>query len=136
MSKNLIVTANVFFRRGSNRQKKATRGKRPTAAPTGSVARISRLMALAIQMQGMVDSQQVCDYAQLAQIAYGSRATLSQITSLNNLAPDIQEEILSLPLANGGRDAVREKMLRPIAAVLDWNEQRRLWKELKEKVNA
>jgi hypothetical protein len=29
-----------------------------------------------------------------------------------------------------GRDPIRERHLRPIAAVLDWRKQRRMWKQL------
>jgi hypothetical protein len=50
--------------------------------------------------------------------------------SLLCLAPNIQESILFLPLTQQGRDAIRERNDRPIAAILDWRKQRRLWKEL------
>jgi len=135
VNKNLIVTANFHFRRGSNRQKKVCRGKRPTSTPTGSVQRVSRLMSLAIQMQELVDTQQVSDYAELARLAHVSRARMTQVMNLNLLASSIQEEILHLPLSNGGRDPVREHMVRPITAIMDWSEQRKIWKELKERVN-
>jgi len=51
--------------------------------------------------------------------------------NFNHLAPDIQEELLFMPLSNGGRDPIRERMLRPIAAIADWPKQRRMWEELK-----
>lgn len=47
------------------------------------------------------------------------------------LAPDIQRAILFLPLTQRGRDTIRELMVWPIAAILDWRKQRRLWKGLK-----
>jgi hypothetical protein len=40
--------------------------------------------------------------------------------NLLNLAPDIQEAILTLGTTEKGRDLVTEKQLRPIAALLDW----------------
>ena len=50
---------------------------------------------------------------------------------LLSLAPDIQEEILNLPRFRGGRDPIREKMARPIAAVPDWREQPAMWGQVK-----
>jgi len=88
-------------------------------------------MALAIHMQELVDRGEVVDYADLARLAHVTRARITQIMNLNHLAPDIQEELLALPLINGGRDLIRERMLRPIAAIMDWPKQRRMWEELK-----
>ena len=56
---------------------------------------------------------------------------MTQIMNLLHLAPDIQEEILFLPRTRGGRDPIREKMVRPIAAVPDWRKQRGMWRGLK-----
>ncbi len=36
----------------------------------------------------------------------------------------VQDAILFLPLTTSGRDPVREKHVRPIAAKLDWKRQR------------
>ena len=48
------------------------------------------------------------------------RARLTQIMNLLNLAPDIQEAILFLPVVTDGDDPVHERQLRPILRVLDW----------------
>jgi hypothetical protein len=48
--------------------------------------------------------------------------------SLLNLAPDIQEQVLFLPLIERGRDTVILRDLLPIAATADWTRQRRLWR--------
>ena len=50
--------------------------------------------------------------------------------NLLNLAPDIQEQVLFLPLVTSGRDRIRESDVRPIAAVCDWEVQRRMWQQL------
>jgi hypothetical protein len=47
-------------------------------------------MALAIKFQGMVDRGEVRDYADLARLGYVTRARVTQIMNLVNLAPDIQ----------------------------------------------
>jgi len=50
--------------------------------------------------------------------------------NLLNLAPDIQEAILFLPRTVKGRDQIREKEVRPIAAVAHWSRQRKIWDRL------
>ena len=49
------------------------------------------------------------------------------------LATDIQEQILFLPQTQRGRDAIRLWQLQPLALALDWNKQRRLWRDLQRK---
>ena len=83
-------------------------------------------MALAIKFQGMVDSGEVRDYAEIARLGYVTRARLTQIMNLLLLAPDIQEHLLALPSAA----ALSETHLRDIAAIIDWFEQRRLFESL------
>ena len=51
---------------------------------------------------------------------------MTQIMKLLDLAPDIQEQILFLPLSKG----LNERNLRPIASRIDWNEQRRMWQKI------
>ncbi|RLJ02122.1 MAG: hypothetical protein DRP08_04835, partial [Candidatus Aenigmatarchaeota archaeon] len=65
-----------------------------------------------------------------ARLGHVSRARVTQIMNLLLLAPDIQEEILFLPRTLTGRDPIRERMIRPIAAVPDWRKQRKMWKQL------
>ncbi|MCA9307522.1 MAG: hypothetical protein KDA16_13400, partial [Phycisphaerales bacterium] len=60
------------------------------------------------------------------------RARATQIMNLRLLAPDIQEEILYLPLTMSGRDALTEKRVRPIAVTPDWRVQRAMWRELRD----
>lgn len=51
--------------------------------------------------------------AGLARLGHVTRARVTQIMNLLNLAPDIQEEILFLPRTLKGRDPIRERHLRP-----------------------
>jgi hypothetical protein len=87
-------------------------------------------MALAIRFEGLVRSRAVKDYAEVARLGHVSRARISQITNLLNLAPDLQEALLFLPRTEHGRDAIHLGRLQPIATALDWRKQRRLWGEL------
>jgi hypothetical protein len=133
MTRGLTITKQVHFRHGRARKKVLKEGEAPKAQPLGSVPRISRLMALAIHMQELVDAGEVADYADLARLAHVSRARITQIMNLLHLAPDIQEELLFLPPTDGGRAPIREHMIRPLAAIPDWRKQRRLWKDLSKR---
>ena len=93
------------------------------------IPRITRLMALAIKFQDMVDRGEVRDYADLARLGYVSRARITQIMNLLNLAPDIQQEILSQPgLANRSNHAA-ESRLRGLMSMVMWADQRCAWAE-------
>ena len=75
---------------------------RPMAKRPGrSIPRIARLMALAIRFEGLLRDQTIRDYAELARLGRVSRARMTQIMKLLDLAPDIQEQILFLPLVQG-----------------------------------
>lgn len=130
MTKGLTVTKQVHFRRGRRGRKALAQGAVEERPVPGSVPRVSRLMALAIHMEDLIRRGEVADYAELARLAHVTRARITQIMSLLHLAPDIQEAILELPRTRGGRDPIREKMVRAIAAVPDWRRQRTLWTAL------
>jgi len=121
----------VHFRRGPRGSKALAEGVPVRLPDLGSVPRVTRLMALAIHMEDLVRQGEVADYAELARLAHVTRARMTQIMSLLHLAPDIQEEILNLPRWKGDRAPIREKMVRPIAAVADWGRQRGMWGKVK-----
>ena len=93
-------------------------------AAAAPIPRITRLMALAIKFQTMVDRREVRDYADLARLGYVSRARLTQVMNLLLLAPDIQE-LLLLPDARTAK--IHETYLRAVVNSEDWAEQRQLW---------
>ena len=90
--------------------------------------RITRLMALAIKFQDMVDRGEVRDYADLARLGYVTRARITQIMNLLNLAPDIQEQLL-LPASSLANLA--ERHLRSMASEVSWQHQRGLWQKIR-----
>ena len=92
-------------------------------------------MALAIHCDELIESGAIADQSELARFGQITTARSTQIMSLLALAPDIQEDILFLPLTQMGRDAIKEHKVRSIAATLDWRKQRRLWADLRELVN-
>jgi len=78
-----------------------------------------------------VRSSEVRDFAEIARLGHVTRARVTQIMNLLNLAPDIQEELLFLPPVASGNDPFTEQALRPVCARLDWTAQRALWRALK-----
>jgi hypothetical protein len=83
-------------------------------------------MALAIRFEGLLRDETIRDYAELARLGRVTRARMTQIMKLLDLAPDIQEQILFLPLING----LNERNLRPIADRTDWDDQRCLFQKI------
>ena len=96
------------------------------------IPRISRLLALAIKFQEMIDRGEVRDYADLARLGYVTRARITQIMNLLNLAPDIQEEVLHLA-APVEKRAVAERQIRSITKIVPWTTQRKAWKDSRGK---
>lgn len=85
-------------------------------------------MALAIRFDSLVREGAVSTQAELAALGHVTRARVTQIMNLLHLAPDLQEAVLHMPLVRTGRDPITEHDLRPIAAEVDWEAQRRLWR--------
>jgi hypothetical protein len=106
---------------------KPRRDTRTAKAAAPRIARIARLMALAIKFQDLVDRGEVRDYADLARLGYVSRARLTQIMNLLLLAPDIQEEILGLNSLGDEKTTIVERHVRSLAKVVAWDQQRREW---------
>lgn len=132
----ITTLSTVHFGRAPRGRKELRRGEAPPASPPpvfGRLPRVARLMALAIRMQRLIDSGDVRDYAELARLGHVTRARMTQIMNLLNLAPDIQEEILFLPPVELGRDPIRELQLRPITLVPDWRKQRAMWQQLRSR---
>src|ERR1700680_2853932 len=104
------VDVEILIRpKGRGKPRQDARVAHAAAAPR--IPRITRLMALAIKFQDMVDRGEVCDYADLARLGYVTRARLTQIMNLLHLAPDIQEQLL---FAVGTPTILRERELRPV----------------------
>ena len=108
-------------------------GEQAPDVEPGNIPRVARLMALAIHFEGLLHRGDVPDYATLARLGHVTRARMSQIMGLLHLAPDIQEEILFLPRTVHGRDPVTKHDLRPVACLLDWEQQRTAWRRLHQR---
>jgi len=105
---------------------------KPTPWPAvPRVPRVARLMALAIKFQAMVDAGQMQDYADIARLGYVTRARLTQIMNLILLAPDIQEDLLSMHVLVKAERPVAERQIRSITRMVLWERQRVAWARLR-----
>ena len=112
----------AFGSYGIEKSRKAPDG----AAARGSIPRVARLMALAIRLEGLVREGTIQDYAEAARIGRVTRARMTQIIKLLDLAPDIQESILFLPPL----PHLNERNLRPVVAEVAWDDQRRRFQRI------
>ena len=130
-----MIERHINFERGTRGRKQLKqKPDRNDPPPSARVPRVSSLMALAIHLDEQLRRGELRDYAQIARLGQVSRARVTQIMSLLNLAPDIQEAILSIQPVERGRDPIRELILRPIAAEPDWSRQGRMWSRLRRDV--
>ena len=127
---SITIQSKVHFRRGRRSKKELCHGAEKSPATAGAIPRVARLMALAIRFDQLIRDGVVADQAELARLGHVTRARMTQLMNLLNLAPDIQEAILFLPPVENGRDPITERDLRSIAAIPDWRKQRRPWNSL------
>lgn len=120
----------LHFNTDSRGRKRIDREAKPKASvPVGRIPRISKLMALAIHFQQLLDDGVVEDQSDLAKLSHVTQPRITQIMNLLLLAPEIQEEILHLPKVVEGKDPIHEKLLRPIAAEVCFRKQFELWQK-------
>jgi hypothetical protein len=131
MSTSLSIECDLHVYRGRGNCKELRHGPAPEAPPPGRVPRVARYLALAHRIEGLVRAGAVRDYAEAARLGRVSRARVSQLVGLLNLAPDLQEQVLFLPRTLRGRDAITLRDLLPVAAAPDWARQRRMWAALR-----
>ena len=129
MTEAILIERKVHFGR-KGKCSEIRLGSTPEPAAPGRVPRVARLMALAIRLDGLIRSGALANPAEAARLGHVTRARMSQILSLLNLAPTIQESILFLPPTLFGRDAFHLHDLRTIAMEPDWSRQRKKWQTL------
>src|SRR5262249_40927 len=95
------------------------------AATSPALPRITKLMALALKLEGLCGETKVLNYTELARLSGVSRSRITQIFNLLNLAPDLQEYLLFLQPSLQRREMIHEPALRRICQIVDWDEQRR-----------
>jgi hypothetical protein len=131
---SIVITSRITPRTPRAR-KEENQSEDTTEVDKGRTPRITKLMALAIHLQRLINDGVVHDCADIARLAGLTRARISQIMNLTLLAPSIQEDILLMPRIHKGHDPITERHLRIIALIPDWDKQAYGWKSLTEKNN-
>ena len=134
MSEPQVIHRRVIFQQVGRRRVLRRAEEGPII--NGRIPRVSRFLALAIRLDELVRHGHAPNFSAIARLGYVSTTRISQLMKLTLLAPDIQEAVLFLPPVARGRDPVTENDLRPIAAEPDWNDQRRLWKPLIDRLDS
>jgi hypothetical protein len=132
MSASFTIQRRVHFHTRRRGRQEMVTGAPPVnvVKEPGRIPRVARLAALALRFEDLVRTGVVANYAEIAVLGHVTRARVSQVLNLLNLAPDILEQILHLPRTVGRRDAIHLRQLQSIAMTFDWGKQRRLWRDM------
>ncbi len=85
-------------------------------------------MALVIHYEDIIRPVHIHDYAEIVPLGHATRARVTQIMNLRLLAPDIQEELISLHRLTEGRDSCCLRRLQTIALEKPWRIQREMYR--------
>jgi hypothetical protein len=118
------------------RPRLAKDGTKEAIVPRGKLPRVAEVLALALGFDDMIRRGLAKDYSDLARLGCISKERISQIMRLLWLAPDIQQEILTLPRTPRGLFPVGEVALRQVASKMLWAEQRAVWARLTDAATA
>lgn len=99
------------------------RGKRPRHAKPVRLPRVTRLMALSIKYEHLIQGGLVKTHDELADLAGVDRSLVSRIVRLRLLSPRIQEWLLNLPETERGDDPVDLTNLGPLTRIVSWDKQ-------------
>ena len=117
---SLTLPTRLFEPPQSSADPSSLRGRSPRR-----LASVARLLAMAHRLDGLIADGTVANYSELAQYASVSRARISQIMNLLNLAPAIQEKLLFLPSSEAL--SITERTLQRLASISDWERQVQLF---------
>lgn len=102
---------------------------KPKPPKEPEMPRVTKLLRKAIEWQTLLESGKIANQAEIARREGITRARVTQVMGMLRLAPEIREQILSLPDI-AIRSSVTERMLRPIRAIADHRDQRREFHKL------
>ncbi len=124
MSKSVTIKVRVASGRKGRRRLEPAPDTPPERVPRPPerVPRVSRLLALAHHWRGLIRDGTVRDQTDLAGLVGVSRARVSQVMRLLDLAPNIQEAVLDGKVDGPGAEIA----LRRIAEEPIWSTQRRI----------
>lgn len=125
------ITRQIHFK-AKGRRKTIAKGAKPAAITSpGRTPRVSKLMALAIRYDQLLDDGVVASQSDLAKLLHITQPRMTQIMNLLHLAPEIQEAILHLPPVHEGGDPVTERDLREVTRLKNWRKQIEAWAQIK-----
>jgi hypothetical protein len=93
-------------------------------APVRRPARVAVMLALAHKITAAIGNGDLHDQAEAARRLGFSRARVTQLLALLQLAPDLQERVLFLEAVDG-IEPLTERALRAVTRARSWEEQRR-----------
>jgi hypothetical protein len=88
--------------------------------------RVARMLAMAHEIERLIAEGAFADRADAARKLGFTRARISQLLDLTLLAPDLQEQLLTMETMEGS-DPITEHGLRVVVAMASWGEQRKTW---------
>lgn len=95
----------------------------PPPGPVRRPARVAVMLALAHKIQEAIDEGLVRDRAEVARRLGVTRARITHLLDLLQLAPDLQERVLGFEAVDG-LDPLSERTLRAAARAGPWGAQR------------
>lgn len=98
----------------------------PTPRNRSRPLRVARMLAMAHEIERLIAEGAFLDRADAARKLGFTRARISQLLDLTLLAPDLQEQLLTMATTEGS-DPITEHGLRVVVARRSWREQRGAW---------
>jgi hypothetical protein len=98
---------------------------RPAKVPTARPARVAVMLAVAHKIVAAISTGRLHDQADAAERLGVTRARITQLLYLQQLAPDIQEHVLFLEAVDG-IEPLTERNLRVVMRATAWAQQRLL----------
>lgn len=126
----ITVKRRIEVKGGARAPKVPVMAPAPAAPAVPAVPRAVRLLALAIRFEGQIREGSVRDQSALARRLGITQPRMTQIMSLTLLAPEIQEQVLSMHGLANRACPVNERSLRRIAAEPCWERQMAMWRRL------
>lgn len=114
----------IEYTLGVPRRMRRNRKRQRKAGAPAALPRITRLMALAIKLDGLMRGPEAMELSDIARLGHVSRARVTQIMNLLLLAPDLQERLLFLVRSDSGREPICESKIRQLTVEYDWQLQR------------
>ncbi len=120
---SVSIKMKVHFAPGNHNHRVLRKGKQPKHSKSTRLPRVTRLMALALRYERLLEQGLVKNHQELADLAGVERSQISTILRFRLLAPDIQEWLLNLPETEKSKDPIGMIELRSISATPSWEKQ-------------